>query len=354
MSKKESYWFSHDSNAASEPKMVALIRKYGFEGYGHWWRLQERLRESKDYRYDISVPFAWEVIGEDLHLSAEKAEAFVRECIDYFKLLQCDGQYFWSEDLGERMEFWERRREVLRERGRKGGKARGKKKNDNEDTDNSDEDNNEAQAKQQLSTGLSTSNTQPEHKQANETKQNETKQNETTDIQAGQHPKPLEGLTDDNDVEGVLEKEEQSIAERDNIFSQLRRRALADDQRFVYPYVSAGRVNKEQLGEWLSAFNKWLQFTGEQVKEERDYRRHFASWFKYRDVRKETPGTYNPAAGVVHTPEQKTISAPKMKTVPLPVAMPADKPQGKFSKGDNRYDMHWLRGVRDEVRSMGG
>ena len=50
MSKKESYWFSHDSNAADDPRIVSMIQKYGFESYGRWWRLLERLRACAEYR----------------------------------------------------------------------------------------------------------------------------------------------------------------------------------------------------------------------------------------------------------------------------------------------------------------
>lgn len=340
MSKQESYWFSHDSNAANNPKMVALKRKYGYEGYGRWWRLVERLRECADYRYDISVPFAWEVIGQDLDMSAADAESFVRECIDYYQLLETDGQYFWSSDLDDRMEYWEKRREVLRERGRKGGKARRKK-----DTDEDGDKQDASTTKQNASTSLSTSTVNLKPKEANETKQNQTKQNETTFIYIEEED------NDDNAVseEGEEVNKEDVMEQQTNVFSALRDKALADDQRFVYAYVSTGKLSKEQLGKWLTAFNSWLEFTGEQVKEERDYRRHFAAWFRYRDIQREDPEQYNPAS--ISTPKQQP---PATKTVPLPASIPPDKPKGKFSKGSNRYDMHWLKNLRDEVRTMGG
>lgn len=31
---KDCYYFPHDSNARSDPKIMALIQKYGIEGYG--------------------------------------------------------------------------------------------------------------------------------------------------------------------------------------------------------------------------------------------------------------------------------------------------------------------------------
>lgn len=322
MSKKESYWFSHDSNAANNPKLLALINKYGFEGYGRWWRLLERLRDCDEYRFDISAPFAWEVIGQDLKMTAAEAETFVHDGVEYFQLLETDGKYLWSNSLLNRMEFWEKRREVLRERGRKGGLASGKKRN------------NEAQVELKSST----TNVKLEPNEANETKPNQTKRDETT----------LYIVEDGEEVKGevVMEKEK-------NVFEVLRNKALADGQHFVLPYVTTGKMNKEQLGDWLAAFNRWLDFTGEQPKEERDYRRHFAAWFKYHDPQKEDPKQYNPAGMPLKQAKVQT-QAPISKTVPLPVAIPADKPKGRFSKGDNKFDMYWLKNLRDEVRSMGG
>lgn len=248
MSKKESYWFSHDSNTANHLKILVLINKYGYEGYGHWWRLLERMSDYEDYKYDIAMPFAWDVLGKDLRISAAATNTKkIQGCL-------IDG----------------------------------------------------------TSVGV------PPHKRANETK------------------------SDNNEC--IIEE-----AESNNL-TTLRNKALADGQRFVYPYVSTGRVNKEQLGDWLAAFNKWLDFTGEQVIEERDYRRHFAAWFRYREVHNEDPKLYNPTAQ-----QPRNAQIPVNKTIPLPVAIPLEKPQGKYSKEKtNQYDMYWLKNLRNEVRSMGG
>ena len=322
MSKKESYWFSHDCNAASNPKLIALINKYGFEGYGRWWRLLERLRDCDNYKYHIGTPFAYDVLADDLHLTAEEAKAFVQDCVDYFQLLQCNEEYIWLDSLMARMEYWEKRREVLRERGRKGGKARAKKKaTDNEE----DVSTSEAQA----SNSLSTSNVKVKLKQANETIQNQTKLNETTFI-----------------IENDEQKGGLDMGMKQETLETLRNQALADGQHFVYPHVSTGRVNKEQLGNWLTAFNKWLAYTGEEVKTERDYRRHFAAWFRYRDLKTEQPETYNPAAPAVK-------ETPAATTVPLPVVIPKEHVKTKYKKGQNQYDMHWLKDLRDDLNKIG-
>lgn len=374
MSKKESYWFSHDCDAANNPSMVALIDKYGFEGYGRWWRLLERLRACEGYRYDTGTAFAWAVLGKDLQMNATEAEAFVQDCINYFGILQCDGQYLWSDNLVERMEFWEKRREVLRERGKKGGEARNRKqKADSE----AQAGNNVAQAENSLAQAGKVMNILSTN-EANDTKQNQTKLNETTfNIVDDQHHHQ-DNVEEEEEIKSdVMENKEVHTSVQQEL-DILRDRALADDQRFVYAYVSTGRINKAQLADWLTAFNSWLMFTGEQVKEERDYRRHFASWFRYRDVKTEDPKLYNPAAGTHVQAAPLTIT----RTVPLPVAktllkedevqsLPQEEEQpvekrssfqlkleqdtrGKYSGGENKYDMYWLKNLWDEVKSMGG
>lgn len=169
--------------------------------------------------------------------------------------------------------------------------------------------------------------------------QNQTQQHETTLYN-------MEGSGKNGGF--VMDKEHTAL-------ELLRSKALADGQRFVFPYVSTGRMNKEQLGDWLTAFNSWLEYTGETIKEERDYRRHFAAWFKHRNPQKENPKLYNPVPPrILPLP----VSQPKQdEEIPLTTkeayTLPVDT-RGKFSKGDNKYDMYWLKSLRDEVRSIGG
>ena len=42
-------YFPHDSDARSDDKIIALRIKHKWEGYGLYWALIEKLRESKNY-----------------------------------------------------------------------------------------------------------------------------------------------------------------------------------------------------------------------------------------------------------------------------------------------------------------
>lgn len=164
----------------------------------------------------------------------------------------------------------------------------------------------------------------------------------------------------------AIKKEVVMITGANSVFSALRNKALADDRRFVLPYLATGRVDKEQLADWLTAFNRWLQYKDATVTEERDYRRRFAAWFRLRNPFSEHAADYNPA-------KEDAATATPAKLVPLPLYQPelpgmegpaTDREgykkvmeintRGKYSPRDNKYDMHWLKSLRDEVRSMGG
>lgn len=50
---KDAYYFSHDYNAANDPKMVVLVAEYGLEAYGLYWRIIECLAQESDH----SMPY---------------------------------------------------------------------------------------------------------------------------------------------------------------------------------------------------------------------------------------------------------------------------------------------------------
>lgn len=134
MSKKDSYWFTHDADAASDPKSIALIAKYGMAGYGMFWRLIEVLRSQSGYKYEVSSKFSYPAIADALKTTVDDAKAFIQDCISEFELLQTDGEYVWSQSLLDRMQRWDKTKENLSSRGSKGAEARWKDKKKEEST----------------------------------------------------------------------------------------------------------------------------------------------------------------------------------------------------------------------------
>src|SRR3989344_1885826 len=53
--KKDAYYFSHDSNARHDPKLVTFINEYGLLGYSYFFILIELLREQDQYQLPLHL-----------------------------------------------------------------------------------------------------------------------------------------------------------------------------------------------------------------------------------------------------------------------------------------------------------
>ena len=93
---KESYYFSHDSNASDDPKCLLLIDQLGLEGYGIYWVLIEQLRNQPDFKYPIQLLAP---LAKRYSTSGEKFAAVVKN----YGLFQIDEDYFFSLSLNNRM-----------------------------------------------------------------------------------------------------------------------------------------------------------------------------------------------------------------------------------------------------------
>lgn len=119
MAKKTSY-FSHDSNARNDEKILALRMRHGAEGYGVYFMILERMRESKDY---IHVK-DYNIIAFDLRVS----NTLVKSIVEDFRLFVFteNGTHFYSESFKERMVPMENLREQRRKAGLKSAEKRAK------------------------------------------------------------------------------------------------------------------------------------------------------------------------------------------------------------------------------------
>ncbi len=119
----ERLWFRHDANARSDPKIVALIRRHGLEGYGRFWTIIETLASQKEYKLK-NAPWMFEGLADSLKCQTEEAETFLNELVEDFELLQTDQIFFWSESLCQRMEARDSKIRSLSEAGKKGAEKR--------------------------------------------------------------------------------------------------------------------------------------------------------------------------------------------------------------------------------------
>jgi len=116
---KDAYYFSHDSNARNDQRLMKLRMKYGPEGYGIYFMIIEILRDIENYTLHISDI---ESICFDIRSDNDK----VLDVIKNYNLFEFEGDYFYSKSLSRRMEKLDRIKEIRRESGKKGAIAKAK------------------------------------------------------------------------------------------------------------------------------------------------------------------------------------------------------------------------------------
>ena len=118
---KSTNYFSHDSNARNDEKLVRLRMKQGAAGYGVYFMILERLREEADYMSSKD----YNMIAFDLRVDA----AIVKSVVEDFGLFTFtdDGKCFYSESFTRRMDIKDTLRRQRSEGGKIGMKNRWKK-----------------------------------------------------------------------------------------------------------------------------------------------------------------------------------------------------------------------------------
>lgn len=112
---KDSYYFSHDSNARTDERILAVRAKYGAKGYGIYFMIIEMLREANAYQMLKQCSS----IAYELHESVEE----VQDVIENFGLFEFCEDYFFSPSLKKRMDRKNEMVEKRRQAGKKGGQA---------------------------------------------------------------------------------------------------------------------------------------------------------------------------------------------------------------------------------------
>lgn len=124
---KDAYYFKHDANARRDPKIRAVLRKYGAAGYGWFWIIIEHLREESGYKLKY-CNFIFEALADDFRCSTEQAIEFIDFlCSKEIQLLRRTDEkektdngeiYFYSMSLMRRMNHLDDIREKRSNAGR--------------------------------------------------------------------------------------------------------------------------------------------------------------------------------------------------------------------------------------------
>lgn len=170
-------YFSHDSNARNDEKIIRLRMELGAEGYGIYFMLLERLRENKDY----TSLRDYEIIAFDLRVDANKIKKVVED-YDLFVLTE-DGENFYSNSFMERMSIKDKKEKDKSENARRAAQARWNKQKEQEKNTTEDDSNINCNANAMQSHSNSNSDEmrsdakerKKERKESKESKSKETK-----------------------------------------------------------------------------------------------------------------------------------------------------------------------------------
>lgn len=101
---KDAYYFSHDSNAHNDPKILSMICDYGMAGYGQFWVLIENLREQDEFKlkHDKST---WKALSMQMQCTVDAVKKYIEDCVYEYALLEMsEDLYFSSNSLNRRMD----------------------------------------------------------------------------------------------------------------------------------------------------------------------------------------------------------------------------------------------------------
>lgn len=130
MNNKE--FFSHDSDAFFDEKIVGLRADYGFESYGLWWFIIERMRKETDFKLDYNKKMFRSI--KVLTGTTIDVEKFVNDCINEYELFILEDDKFYSKSFLNRMnlmiEKQQKKSEQAKIAGKKSAEVRKQKKAD--------------------------------------------------------------------------------------------------------------------------------------------------------------------------------------------------------------------------------
>lgn len=117
---KDAYYFSHDANAHTDPKILKLRMALGWEGYGIYWAIIENLRNQETYSICESE---FMFLTLSLAIDEAKLKQMLSKCLEVNLLEIVDGKVL-SPSLLRRMERADEIRNKRKIAGAKGGKAK--------------------------------------------------------------------------------------------------------------------------------------------------------------------------------------------------------------------------------------
>lgn len=124
---KDTYFFRHDYEPTSDPKIQALLSEYGATGYGLYWRIVEMLHSDSTHKL-ITKKYLIIAIAKQMLSTTDFVLQFIDDCVNIFELFKQENDTIYCDRV---MQNIDKRNDILEKRkaaGSKGGVANAKQK----------------------------------------------------------------------------------------------------------------------------------------------------------------------------------------------------------------------------------
>jgi len=121
--KKETYYFQHDYEPTSDPKMQAFVGEHGGLGYGVYWRVVEMLHSDIEHKIQLK-DYVFMALAKQMMASVEQIVAIIQFAITPCELFVSDGEFVWSNRVNDNFTKRHEVSEMRAKAGRLGGYAK--------------------------------------------------------------------------------------------------------------------------------------------------------------------------------------------------------------------------------------
>jgi uncharacterized protein YdaU (DUF1376 family) len=106
MSNKDKLYFQHDFEPTSDPKIIALLSKFGATGYGVFWRIIEMLHSNSEHKLP-KKEYVLVAIAQQMLTSVEQISAILTFATDVCELFLKDENFIVSERVNRNFQKME-------------------------------------------------------------------------------------------------------------------------------------------------------------------------------------------------------------------------------------------------------
>tara|TARA_R110000764_G_scaffold36200_3_gene80899 strand:+ start:3875 stop:4603 length:729 start_codon:yes stop_codon:yes gene_type:complete len=125
--KKETYYFSHDYSCINDPKIQALIGKFGASGYGIFWRIVEMLHENSEHKIELK-PYVLDAIASLFKEDVKLIKSVLDYSINICELFQKDENFIYSQRVLDNLDKRDAIKKARSEAGKRSALARSQQK----------------------------------------------------------------------------------------------------------------------------------------------------------------------------------------------------------------------------------